>query len=381
MSDHWQSSLERWRSAGLLDSGAAERIRAWEETHGGEVKRGRLTLIVFAFGGLLLTSGILLFVASHWATLSPGARFGIVLAMVAVLHAGGAVASRTSGALAATLHAVGTGALGAGIYLSGQIFHMAEHWPGALMLWSMGAAIGVWLLRQWPQVLWLAVLAPAWLWGEWIESQRPFMAWRGMAPATVGLFLLACVYLAAPPPGNSERWRRALAWLGSAALIPAAIAAAFANGNDFGMFGQARPEIGAGALIVAWTLAVAAPFALAWWLRGREAVWLLVALGWAIVVTLIGPRADADNLVMYALFAIGASGIVLWGVKDQQRLAINVGVLGFALAVLAFYFSSVFDRLGRAVGLIGIGVLFIGGGWLLERARRRLISRMQQGGP
>jgi uncharacterized membrane protein len=99
------------------------------------------------------------------------------------------------------------------------------------------------------------------------------------------------------------------------------------------------------------------------------------------VVTQIGPQTDAGDLAMYALLAIGASGIVLWGVKDQQRLAINVGVLGFALAVLAFYFSSVFDRLGRAVGLIGIGVLFLGGGWLLERARRRLIGRMQQGGP
>ncbi|MEX2149996.1 MAG: DUF2157 domain-containing protein [Steroidobacteraceae bacterium] len=381
MSDHWQSSLDRWLAAGLLDTAAAERIRGWEEVHGGPVKRGRLTLIVFAFGGLLLTAGILLFVASHWDTLSPGARFGVVLAMVAVLHAGGAVASRTSGALAATLHAVGTGAVGAGIYLSGQIFHMAEHWPGALMLWSIGAAVGVWLLRQWPQVLWLAVLAPAWLWGEWIEAQPPLTAWRGMAPATVGIFLLACVYLAAPPPGSAVRWRRALAWLGAVALIPAAVAAAFAHGPDYGLFDRARVQTGAGTLTFAWVLAVAVPLALGWWLRGREAVWLLVALGWALVVTQMGPRTDAGDLAMYALLAIGASGIVLWGVRDQQRLAINVGVLGFALVVLAFYFSSVFDRLGRAVGLIGIGVLFIGGGWLLERARRRLITRMQQSVP
>jgi hypothetical protein len=77
------------------------------------------------------------------------------------------------------------------------------------------------------------------------------------------------------------------------------------------------------------------------------------------------------------MLAIGAAGIVLWGLRDQQRLAINVGVLGFALAVLGFYFSSMYDRLGRAVGLIGIGILFIGGGWLLERARRRLIGRMR----
>jgi uncharacterized membrane protein len=381
MSGHWQASLERWLSAGLLDTAAAERIRAWEDAHGGEAKRGRLTLIVFAFGGLLLTAGVLLFVASHWDSLSPGARFGVVLAMVAVLHAGGAVASRTSGALAATLHAVGTGALGAGIYLSGQIFHMAEHWPGALMLWSIGAAAGVWLLRQWPQVLWLAVLAPAWLWGEWIEAQPPLAAWRGMTPATVGIFLLACVYLAAPPPGTSVRWRRALAWLGAVVLIPAAVVAAFANGYDYRMTGQERVETGAAALTVAWLLAVAAPLALGWWLRGREALWLFAAIGWVIVVTQLGPRNDAGDLAMYALLAIGAAGIVLWGVRDQQRFAINVGVLGFALAVLAFYFSGVFDRLGRALGLIGIGVLFIGGGWLLERARRRLISRMQQGRP
>ena len=103
--------------------------------------------------------------------------------------------------LSATLHAVGTGALGAGIYLAGQIFNMAEHWPGALMLWSFGAAAGVLLLRQWPQVLWLALLAPAWLWGEWIEAQAPHMFGRAMTPAAVGLFLLACAYLAASSPG------------------------------------------------------------------------------------------------------------------------------------------------------------------------------------
>ncbi len=379
MSGHWQAQLERWVSAGVLDAAAAERIRAWEDAHGGEARKSRLTLIVFAFGGLLLTAGVLLFVAAHWANLSPGARFALVLAMIAVLHGGGAVAARSSPSLATTLHAVGTAALGAGIYLSGQIFHMAEHWPGALMLWSIGAAVGAWMLRDWPQSLWLALLAPAWLWGEWIAAQPPLAVWRGMEPAAVGIFLLACVYLAAPPPESSARWRRALAWLGAIVLIPAAVAAAFAGAFDDGIFGAQRVETGSGALVVAWLLAVVVPLGLAWFLRGREAVWLLVALAWAIVVTQVGPKADATELALFALLAIGASGIVLWGVKDQQRLAINVGVLGFALAVLAFYFSSVFDRLGRAFGLIGIGVIFIGGGWLLERARRRLIRHVQQG--
>ncbi len=381
MSRGWQSALERWSKAGLVDATAATRIRAWEAEHGGEAGKSRLALIAFAFGGLLLTAGLLLFVAAHWDRLAPGGRFALVLAMIAVLHAGGALAARSSAGLSATLHAAGTAALGAGIYLSGQIFHMAEHWPGALMLWSFGAAVGVWMLRQWPQVLWLALLAPAWLWGEWVEAQPPMAAWRGMTPAAIGVFLLACVYLAASPADSDARWRRALAWLGAIALLPAGIALGVSNEwRDFSMIGIKHHEIGSFALVIAWTLGAALPLALAWFLRGRDAVWLLIALAWAIIVSQVRPHSDTGELAMYALFALGASGIVLWGVKDQQRLAINVGVLGFAVAVLAFYFSSVFDKLGRAFGLIGIGVIFIGGGWLLERMRRRLVGRIFRSG-
>ena len=216
MSERWQSTLKRWLDAGLLDAAAAERIRAYESSQGGVLRQGRLTLIVFALGALLLTAGVLLFVAAHWDSLAPGARFTLVLATIAALHAGGALASRSSPALATALHAVGTGAFGAGIYMAGQVFHMAEHWPAALLLWAAGAGIAAYLLRQWPQVVWLAVLAPAWLWGEWMTAHAPLQAWRDMTPAAVGLFLLACAYLTARPVDSAERWRRALAWLGAA---------------------------------------------------------------------------------------------------------------------------------------------------------------------
>jgi uncharacterized membrane protein len=381
MSGSWQSALARWTSAGLVDAGQAGRIRAWEAEHGADAGRGRLALIAFGLGGLLLIAGLLLFVAAHWIELSPAGRFLLVLAMVAVAHVGGAFAAKGSAGLSATLHAVGTGALGAGIYLAGQIFNMAEHWPGALMLWSIGAAAGVYLLRQWPQVLWLAMLAPAWLWGEWMEVQTEDMFGRGMKPAVVGLLLLACVYLAARSPDLSANWRRALAWLGAVILIPATAMLASRMFDYFPLFSEPPESLGTGWLIVGWTLAIALPFALAWFLRGRDALWLLVALAWALVVLQVDTNVDAGKLALDALLAAGAAGIVLWGVKDRQRFAVNVGVLGFALAVLFFYFSSIFDKLGRALGLIGIGVIFIGGGWLLERMRRRLIGRIAKAAP
>ena len=381
MSEGWSSALQRWLDAGLVDTPTAERIRAFESSRGGLQRHGRLTVIAFALGALLLMAGTLLFVAAHWDRMSPGDRFALVLALVAVLHLGGALASRSSPALSTTLHAVGTAALGGGIYLSGQVFHMAEHWPAALLLWSIGAAIGVVLLRQWPQVVWLAVLAPAWLWGEWTEAQPPHAAWRGLSPVAAGLFLLACAYLMARPAESRERWRRALAWLGAVALIPAAIGLAMTNDIDWTMSGVEYPEVTGAPRILAWSVAIVLPLALGGFLRGRASAWLLAALGWALVLMQVSPRTDAGELAMYALLAVGAGGIVLWGLKDRQRLAINVGVLGFALAILGFYFSSLYDKLGRALGLIGIGVLFIGGGWLLERARRRLVARLQAGRP
>jgi hypothetical protein len=55
--------------------------------------------------------------------------------------------------------------------------------------------------------------------------------------------------------------------------------------------------------------------------------------------------------------------------------------LGFAIAAGWFYFSDIMDKLGRSLGLIGLGILFLAGGWTLEKARRRLVTRMEKAEP
>jgi hypothetical protein len=45
-----------------------------------------------------------------------------------------------------------------------------------------------------------------------------------------------------------------------------------------------------------------------------------------------------------------------------------------------FYFSDILDKVGRSLGLIGLGVLFLAGGWALEKTRRSLVARMGQNG-
>ncbi len=148
MTDRWERYLERWTTAGLIESSTAERIRIYEVQQ--EKTQGLRWPVVLAIGlgGLLLGAGVLLFVAAHWDTLSPGERFGLVLLLVALFHVTGAFAAERFSVLAATLHAVGTISLGAGIFLAGQIFNLQEHWPGGLMLWAFGAWVAYALLHR-----------------------------------------------------------------------------------------------------------------------------------------------------------------------------------------------------------------------------------------
>jgi uncharacterized membrane protein len=81
------------------------------------------------------------------------------------------------------------------------------------------------------------------------------------------------------------------------------------------------------------------------------------------------------------MWAIGSIGLIAWGLHEARKERINLGVAGFALTVLAFYFSTVMDKLGRSASLIGMGLLFLLGGWLLEKTRRRLVATLESESP
>jgi uncharacterized membrane protein len=170
MPDSWQSFLKRWSDAGLVDAATAERIRQFEASHESSGRLRWPILIAVAFGAVMLAAGVLLFVSAHWDDLSPGARFSVVILLLALFHISGALVSERFPVLATALHGVGTVALGAAIFLSAQVFNLEEHWPSGVLLWAVGAWIGVALLRDWVQVALAAILTPAWLAAEWVEK-------------------------------------------------------------------------------------------------------------------------------------------------------------------------------------------------------------------
>jgi hypothetical protein len=194
-----------------------------------------------------------------------------------------------------------------------------------------------------------------------------------LAPLTTGIALLAFTYLSARTPGKDSSLRKALAWTGGLGLLPAVLGLIVASSEERGHASAPLRTIG-------WIVALGFPLGVAFVLRGRAAWMNSVCAVWVVVAALY-PRNDKLFEVSsfeYFWCGVGAVGLISWGVREARAERINLGMAGFAITVLTFYFSSVMDMLGRSASLIGLGLLFLAGGWGLEKMRRRLVAQVRQ---
>ncbi len=350
-----QEHLDRWLKAGLLDAATADRIRAFEAAQP-DTRRVRWPVILaLCFGGVLLASGLFLFVQAHWDDISPAARIGITISALGALHLAG-TCSRKFAALATTFHAIGTAALGGAIAISGQVFNMDEHWPTAILLWAIGAWTGFGLLRDVPQLVIAAVLTPAWVVSEIVDYERFLPDPTRWTAAFIAL--LSLVYLSATRADEKSAWRHALAAVGAVAVIPAAIVTCFLSRAEF-----------AGS----WLLLL--PLPVAYGLRGR-ASWPV--LGWGLwALAQVYAAANHSPIVSHVVAGTGAVALAGWGIAELRKERVNLGIAAFLITVLSFYFSYVADAINRSLGLIVLGIVFLAGGWQLERLRRALMRRIE----
>ena len=368
-----ERQLDRWVEARLIDRLAAGRILDFERAAPKERLRWPALLAV-GFGTLMLCAGILLFVAAHWDEISPTQRFTLVLALVAIFHVAAGLLSSKVPSIGVALHFAGTVCLGAGIFLAGQIFNLEEHWPGGVMLWALGALLAWLVLRQWPQAFAAALLVPAWLGSEWYVATEVYRApaWN---IAAQGFLLLAFAYMSSPLTGTRQYFRVALRWAGSLALLPFMLDVIF-TGNPTSYWWRPQPPLPAGLYALGYLVAYGSVLMLLAFVRKKQSLPMFVAAAWIFVLSVASRQPHPeDHPWIYLWVALGACALCYWGVSDNRKLFINYGTAIFALDVLAFYFSQVLDKMGRSMGLILLGAIFLAGGWVLNRLRTDLISR------
>jgi uncharacterized membrane protein len=382
-----ESLLNRWQSAGVLDAGVVASIRAFEEKQekpGGLRWQGLVALIL---GAILLACGVALFVSAHWDQLGPGARYAIVIALVSIFHlAGGYVRGGFPG-MSTTLHAVGTLSTGAAIALVGQIFNIQEHWPAAVLMWALAALVGWMLLRDQAQQTLTLLLVPAWM-----ISEIAFRAnWRIGLNVYAGrfLFVWAILYLTFFL-GSQKKIVQDI--LFAAAAIAATVGTVLML-DGWESWSAQQSYIPFSIRVWAWIALAALPLVIAAF-HGHKG---LMPVALAVVYSIALPWCyrswtesydpfnagkqvyvrTEPNLAAHALVAAFAILLCWWGVRMASKALVNLGIVGFAVAVGWFYFSNIFDKVGRSLGLIGLGVLFLAGGWALEKMRRRILAGME----
>jgi uncharacterized membrane protein len=376
----WERDLERWVEAHLIDSKTADRIREFERDSGKKHLRWPAILAI-SFGALMLCAGILLFVAAHWDELAPGQRFSLVLVMVAVFHIAAVVLGQKVPAMGIALHVAGTACLGAGIYMAGQIFNLQEHWPSGLLLWALGAVIAWLILQEWPQALLTAILIPWWIGGEWdLATEGYHGAWN---IAAQGLLLISILYITTTQKDSNRHLRRGLIWVGALALIPfIGDVMATADPTDYSWGWRWHPQtLSTSMLVLGYAGAYLPALMIAAFTRGKRSLPIFGAALWVFVLAVAsGQRTLDHNPWVYLWIALGACAFCYWGMRENRKLFINFGTAIFALNVIAFYFSDVLDKLGRSMGLILLGAIFLAGGWILNRLRTDLIARAAAAG-
>jgi len=401
-----ESQLKRWQSAGILDADTAARIRAYEIERPSQAIAQRagqsstsaaatstspaglkwLVVTGLTLGAILLACGVVLFVSAHWDQLGPGERYLLVIAMVAVFHIAGALTRSSFEGFSTALHAVGTISTGAAIALVGQIFNIQEHWPAAVLLWAVAAFAGWALLRDQAQQTLALLLLPAWIFSELafrINGHIGELVYMGRL-----YFLWAILYLTF---FAASRRKAVQGTLFAVSAIAAVTGIVFML-SSWVSWNSEQSFIPFGTRVWSWIAIAAVPLLIAAF-HGHKglvpiaaAIAFVIALPWCYHTTIesynyVGGASGtltrtSPNLLAHALVAAFAVFLCSWGVRLLSRALVNLGIVGFAAAVLWFYFSDIYNDHERALGLIGLGVLFLAGGWALEKMRRRILARM-----
>jgi uncharacterized membrane protein len=285
--------------------------------------------------------------------------------------------------MATVLHGVGTVGAGAAIALVGQIFNMQEHWPAAILLWALCAAAGWRFLGdQFQQVLFL-LLVPAWIISEWCYWAGGFGGFQVYLARLIAV--VAAVYLTA-----FIHSKRQVVWGILFGVAAVALVVAVGLVSDGWSWWYARPALPASLRIAAIAVMIAT-LAGGWVWERRSVIPAVAVMVMMFVLPWLrakvhgeeawqrGYTYEVPSLLAYVVVAATAMIFVWWGVQERSRAVVNYGIAVFAITVGWFYFSSLMDKLGRSLGLIGLGILFLLGGWLLERFRRRLMVQVQSG--
>ena len=393
-----------WQDRGIISAEQAQAITSSydvpADVASSQRARGKLVTILAVFGSLLVGLGVILFFAANWDGIPRAIRLALIVVGIPSIYGAGYWLRYMRG-----YQRVGTAVLllaavlyGTGIHLVAQAYNFPLNDPRLFSLWFLGVLPLAYLTRS-QAILILAqglFLSGVGFWlAKWMDESGEGQAIFGIAlylslgPLLYGLGKLQAHYdLTRPYVAVYE-----------AVGIVITLAAIYILGfprYDATSYLESGVDIkGATSLWVLFYLAGAGTIvafigAAAIQVRRRLPLITLGYEGLAVLIVLVTAYlvvfVDAGNDVLYpvlfnALLLAGVIGLVFAGYFWRREAFINIAIVFFGLGIVTRYFELSWGLLDRSVIFILAGLILIGGGFLLERGRSRMIIRMgEQGG-
>ena len=172
-----------WTKEGLIGEAQRERILA---RYPDEAGSGRMTFVLRTLGVIVLFASLLLVISHNWTELGRGGRMGAVTGVLVLLQ-GIALAyflrERPTGSLLG--HLASCAGFGAAIITTGQVFHLDNHSPDAVLAWALGILPIVLLLRSaLLHILYLVLIGTWYGMKTSITEQAPALAYLALIAPT-----------------------------------------------------------------------------------------------------------------------------------------------------------------------------------------------------
>jgi uncharacterized membrane protein len=387
-------AFELWRDEGQLDDAQIEALRRTLEDAQSKQRSSRAVVLFSSLGAVLVGLGVILFVASHWDSMGPLTRSLVLIATYLVsVAAAYATQKRGFSLLSESLWFLATLVLGADIFLIGQLFNFTlTFWQGPF-LWCIGA-VSMGLARGKAAYGWLALplglLALGWLGGGsgWLfDEQFEFLtSEQGLLPLLPAIGI--ALFCLGAPAGRSEHWAfvrpACVAWGLGLISIPLIVGTA-----DDDVVGEIFRAAFTSKQIVILSASVLAVLLFA--IRGRASKQSVSAVVFLLLVSvaLLAPREGESAIgilvheygvffLLYILLVFAISIGAIWiGLNERSTGLIHLGLASASILIFIQYFSWSFELLDRSIAFIAGGLVLLGAGYGLERARQHLLARME----
>lgn len=370
--------LTFWQGEGLIhDDQASAILRRYHAT-----RRFSLARLLLALGAVFVGVGLIWLVAANLDQLPPLLRFLAVASIWLALLVGAEVLHSKKllmpSQVVGSIRLLAALAFGAVVFQAAQSLQVPAYEPMLVGLWGLGALVHAYAVRGLgPELVGIATLTTWFVWQVLEDSPSAFSA-----VLSLGVAAVAAVSIGTLHERGLRRfgpaWREVGAGLALAALFVAALPSV------------TRAEF-------AWTLwlvvgagvaAVAAGAAIAM-VRGYprlEPVGALAVLAASVLMVLWEAGDDPEVLslvdwahaaISVAVYVLVAVGVAVLGILRNSWRMTALATAGLVVFTTVQSFAVFAQIIQGAWLFVALGLVFLGTGYLFDRARRELAATLE----